>query len=66
MKNIIRIAVLGLVMLNDSLSLATYNKVGDGVVRIELTKQYVPRVEITDLEESETADAEIRIEETSY
>ena len=38
MKNKISIAILGLVMLTNSLSWATYNKVGDGVVRIELTK----------------------------
>jgi len=64
--NKMNIAILGLVMLTNSLTWATYNKVGQGVVRIELTKQYVPHVEITDLEESEAEDMEIRIEESSY
>lgn len=64
--NKVSIAILGLVMLTNSLSWAAYNKVGEGIVRIELTKQYVPHVEITELEESETADMEITIEETSY
>jgi len=47
------LAILGVVMLQNSVSLAAYNKVGQGVVRIELTKQYIPHVEVTDLEESE-------------
>jgi len=60
------IAILGLVMLTNSFTWATYNKVGEGVIRIELTKQYVPHVEFTDLEESEAEDMQISIEDTSY
>ena len=63
-KNMIVLALLGL--LSNQVTHAAYNRVAENVVRVELTKQWIPRHEITELEESENADSEIQIYETSY
>ena len=66
LRKLSNLAIVATVLLQNSVSVATYNRVAQGVVRIDLTKQYVPHVDIIDLEESETTDLEIRIEESSY
>lgn len=63
-KKLIILALLGL--LSDQGVNAAYNRVAENVVRVELTKQWIPRTEYTELEESEEGGMEIQIEETSY
>ena len=53
MSKLSTLAILGVTLLQNSMSMAAYNRVGQGVVRVDLKKQWVPHVEITDLEESE-------------
>jgi hypothetical protein len=55
----ISIAVMALI----SSSSAAYNKVSQGVLRIELEKQFIPKFEVTELEETND---EIEIEDMTY
>jgi hypothetical protein len=47
-------------------SMAAYNQVASNVVRVDLTKQYVPHQEITELDLGEQLDEQIFIENGSY
>ena len=63
-KKLITLGVLGL--LSSKVVFGAYNRVAENVVRVELTKQWIPRHEITELEESDKADMEIQIYESNY
>jgi hypothetical protein len=56
--------VVALLLMKDSM--AAYNQVASNVVRVDLTKQYVPHQEITELDLGEQLDEQIFIENGSY
>ena len=47
-------------------SMAAFNKVSNNVARVDLTKQWVPHQEITELDLGEQLDEQIFIENGSY
>lgn len=56
--------VVALLLMKDSM--AAFNKVSNNVVRVDLTKQWVPHQEITELDLGEQLDEQIFIENGSY
>jgi len=58
------LAVCALLLISSSM--AAFNKVGNGVVRIELTKHYQPHYDIEDIEEKAEEDDQIQIEIADY
>ena len=67
MKQPLSLTKLFILALLFSSSSGIYNKVSQGVVRVDLTKQFVPHQEIMELEESESKYEDyIEIEDISY
>jgi hypothetical protein len=58
--------VVALLLMKDSL--AAYSQVAEGVLRVDLTKQYVPHQEYTELDLDEELDEKVQltIENGSY
>ena len=56
-SNVVCMAMAGVLIMKDQSASASYNQVANGVVRIELKRQYVPHHEIIELEEAEGEDA---------
>ena len=56
--------VVALLLMKDSM--AAFNKVSNNVVRVDLTKQWVPHQGITELDLGEQLDEQIFIENGSY
>lgn len=58
------LAILNLISINQVQT--AFNKVSQGVVRIELTKHFQPHQEIEDLEEDAETEGSIQIEIENY
>ena len=65
MKSAIYSAAVALLLAMEG-SRAAFNQVSQGVVRIDLEKKYIPRYEVTELEEEEDDTADILIEDMTY